>query len=608
MNKVLKMWDDGEKPGRGDLPPPPPPPPVSDDPWAECPFSPLGSGGGRYWFIASDGNLVDMPATTLAQWSKLLELCGGGHAWFKENYPAFDRDGLPLDWFNVRQAVGGIMRRCAELPLFDAEIERRRYGLWKVPGGYALHLGDRVEWRGESRRAGFVADNRLWLRLSPRAGHAEPASAALGQELRAWLARWNWADPHAPDILLGLIVAGWLAGALAWRPHGFIVGEGGTGKSTLLRDVVAALCSLTRYFNDYTEPGVRQLLSESATSIILDEAEATRETEARMLRVLEMLRRASSGSGVQSVKGGADHAAHVFTMAGQAIMGAIFAPPMEPQDASRFTVLDLLPLEAVGDGVADPASQAAAFAAEHGPALWGRALGDIARIHRLIAVLRRRIIARGYSPRLADQLGTIAACRWAMVRDAADDPASADVEDGPDEPLVIVEHLFVDDADRVMDSAGNQALGRLQSSALDMVGDKRTLAQVLNRLRWISKFLATHNGDATWAEECRLRSEEFGKLDALLQGHGVRWGRCERARRDAAPQAPLGLFVSASPHPRLERAFAETAWTGKRWAAALSRLPGALGGRALGPQWIDHVKCRCVWVPAAHFAEPEEGW
>ena len=590
---VLDRYDRGEPSGGG---PPGGGSPEAPDLWETCPFQVLGRGDGQFWFLDSNGSLVEVAATALAQWPTLLGLCGGEKEWLIANFRAFDREGSPTSWFNVREATAAVMRRAAALPPFDAEMPRRRYGLWKVAGGYALHLGDRVEWSGEELRAGFVAERALWLRLSPRLGCAAPADAALGAELEALFATWSWRHPSSPAVLLGLTVSGWIAGALDWRPHGFVVGEAGSGKTTLLRDLIAGLCSLTRYLNDYTEPGLRQLLSETAASIVLDEAEGDASTEQRLRRTIEMLRRASSGSGVQSVKGSADHVAKQFTLSGSAIMGAIFPPPLEPQDASRFTVLQLSPLDPARQSTTAPG----AFATRHGAALWGRAIDAIGRVTRLIELLRGRIIARGYPARLADQLATIAACRWVMVRDVAQDPAGADAEDGADEPLAIVEHLFVDETDRIADGAGNQALGRLLMSPLDMAGDKKTLGQALFRARRLALRIAEAVTDVEAANTVTDDRGELRKLESLLEAHGVRWAACEAARGDA-PAPPDGLYVVVAAHPRLERAFAETAWSGRRWGEALRQLPGALGGRDLSPQRVGGMKARVVWVPGALF-------
>ncbi len=596
---VLERYDRGEPPGGG---PPGGGQPEAPDFWEACPFQVLGRGAGRYWFLDATGELVDVTGAALAHYSKLLELCAGERDWLLARFRQLDSDGNPTAWFVVREAVAAIMRRAGTLASFDAEIPRRRYGLWRVADGYALHRGETIDWCGVERRAGFVEERALWLRLSPRPSVGAPADASLGRELEALFSTWNWRHSASPGVLLGLVVSGWIAGALDWRPHGLVVGEAGSGKTTLLRDVIAGLCPLTRYLNDYTEPGLRQLLSESATSIVLDEAEGDSGTEQRLRRTIEMLRRASSGSGVQSVKGSADHVARQFTLSGSAIMGAIFPPPLEPQDASRFTVLELGPLDPDGAAKLPPAS----FALRHGAALWGRAIAQVARIDWLIGILRARIIARGYGARLADQLATIAACRWVMVRDTEDDPRGGDVDDDADVLLAVVEHLFVDETERVEAGAGNQALGRLLMTALDMAGDKKALGQVLARVRVLARDIAAAAQEVEAANLVAENRLELRKLDALLQAHGVRWGACEDARGDA-PAPPNGLFVVVGAHPRLERAFADTSWAGKRWGAALRQLPGALGSSDVRPQRIGGAKLRVVWVPEIYFGAPESG-
>lgn len=600
MNDAFAVWD-----RLRDDPPPPSGAPPGLDPWPTCPFSLLGSDGSAYWFINESGALVSLAPSSLAQWANILALTGTRQDWLVEHFRALDREGNPTNQFSARAAASAIMARAAALPPFDAALPRRRYGLWPVPGGHALHLGDRILWRGDDERAGFVRHGAIWLRLAPRPAPAPPADSALGARLERMLGAWRWRDQCGPAVMLGLIVSGWLAGALAWRPHGFVVGEAGSGKTTLLRDFIGALCPLTRYLNDYTEPGLRQLLSETAACIVLDEAEADAATEQRLRRSIEMLRRASSGVGVQSVKGTADHRAREFTLTGSAIMGAIFLPPLEVQDASRFTVLELAALDAADHG-GPRLEEALAFAADHGPALWGRAVANVGRAVQLIGVLRARLIGRGYSARLADQLATIAGCRWIIVRDEADDPRDVNGDDGADEALAIVEGIaMAAEEDRATETSGAQALRRLLTAPADMTGDKQTLGQVLNRLRCAMDLLARLSAtDASFADEIRHRTEEAAKLDALLQGHGLRWMRAPAAVAGTSPAPPLGLMVTVAAHPRLERVFADTAWGGRRWGAALAQLPGAVGGKALPAQRIGSVKTRAVWLPETLFEPP----
>lgn len=589
---ILDAWDRGGRmPG---APPPPAGPPRPDpdagDPWAAAPFSVLGKSVGTYWFFDAAGEIMALSARALGQWQDVLSLCGGGQDWLAAHWPAFDRDGNPTGGFNVRGVAGAIMQRAAAMPAFDPNEPRRRYGLWPVvaadgTAGAALHLGRTVVWCGAERRAGFSEGGALWPAMAPRPAPAPPCGPEVGLALEDLLGRWAWANPEAPAVLLGLVVNGMLGGLASWRAHGFVVGEFGSGKSALLT-FIAGLCPLTYYRNEFTEAGIRQALGETSALVILDEAEGDDRGDAMLKRVIELLRRASSGAGVAGVRGSPEQQARSFSVVAAALMGATLPPALPAQDASRFTMLQLRPLPPDSKPVE---AECAAFTKVQAPGFWGRAVASTGRILALFRLFKERLVEEGATRRAGDQLGIIAACHWAMTRDPHHDVWPENYG----EALQPVRWLMVREADREADSGGNQALQRLLSMPMDMVGDKLLLGQALGRYRALGRKLAEM--DATWPERPDREAEQE-KLGRLLEAHGVRWASLPLRAEVGAPAPPVGLYVAAGSHGRLLRQFDGTPWAGQRWASAIAQLPGTRGGREAPAVHIGGSKMRTCWV------------
>jgi hypothetical protein len=186
---------------------------------------------------------------------------------------------------------------------------------------------------------------------------AAPCAPSAAVRLEALFARWNWREPMAASVLAGLFFAGMMGAAIPWRPHGFIVGEAGSGKSTLF-ELLAEANPLAALVNDYTEAGLRQTLSTHASAALLDEADADMAAEAEKLqKVIGLLRRASGGQGAAALRGGVGGTPQRFDVVASAIMGAILPPVFLPQDASRITRLDVLRRAEGGPPLPSPAER-----------------------------------------------------------------------------------------------------------------------------------------------------------------------------------------------------------------------------------------------------------
>jgi ABC-type lipoprotein export system ATPase subunit len=77
------------------------------------------------------------------------------------------------------------------------------------------------------------------------------------------------------------IAAALLGGALRIRPHGWIVGPSGAGKTTLQNFLQELMGDWGVFTEDATEAGVRQLLDQDTLAVMFDEIEAEEDNRDR---------------------------------------------------------------------------------------------------------------------------------------------------------------------------------------------------------------------------------------------------------------------------------------------------------------------------------------
>lgn len=564
-------------------------PPSGTD--ADCPIRPLGHRGGRYRLFNAAGELREVAEDKLQNGAILVSLLGGATDWAIRHFVQLDKDGNPTSWFSTRALGRWIVAECHQAGLINDAEPMRGWGVWRAGGVVVLHLGD-VVWlpaTREARRAGFREWGALWPALPrafPRAAAdaalPEPAAPEAAAEVEALFTRWTWEQPYAPAIVTGLWAAGLMGAAIRWRPHGLVVGQAGTGKTTLF-DTLAALNPLAAAWNDYTEAGLRQALTGRAAPLLLDEAEGDPDGGSKLTKVIELLRRASGGAGAQTVRGSPGGQSQHFEVTSQALMGGILPPVLLPQDESRFTRVDLRPPpppEELGETVPAPLPDEAELLAwrQRAPAFLARALAGMGRFAANLLAYRAAIIARGCMPRLVDQVGTILAARATLLRDA---PVTAEQAAADCSGLFV--DLLAPPAERAMEDGPGAVLVHLLQQAADVQrhGERPSIATLLREARGTE-------GDAS---------------RRVLVDHGLALAPWPPGTREV-PGGPPHLFV-ANTHPRLAKLFDGTRWAGGRWKEDLRRLPGAV---LPGPRReLGDAKPRCTIVPAP-LPVMGEGW
>ena len=146
-----------------------------------------------------------------------------------------------------------------------------------------------------------------------------------------------------------MILAGWIflapiCGAISWRPHIWITGGSGSGKTTVMVDIISRCLDgpALKVEGDTSEAGIRQALAHDARPVVFDEFESERKKAAeRVEDVLAMVTRASSETGADLLKGGADGRAASFKTRAMFAFASIGVNLRQHAARTRVTVLGL---------------------------------------------------------------------------------------------------------------------------------------------------------------------------------------------------------------------------------------------------------------------------
>lgn len=383
-------------------------PPVA--PSADWPFRCLGHDKGRFFIYTNEGRQVlSLSAKDLSSHGELLKL-----APLKWLEGAF----LGRDSFNARDAANSIMRACYRVGVFNPDVMRGR-GVWLDASRRIFHLGDRllvdgVETDLTKHQSRFIYEQARPLNVSL----GEPLTDAEGKRFLAMCRCLAWSDPTRDGSLFaGWLVSALIGGALAWRPHVWILAEAGSGKTWVHDNVVIpSLGEIALVLQGKTtEAGIRGELGQDARPVLFDEAETQSDQDrSRMQQAIDLARQASSEHAAPIVKGTKDGGSRRYIVRASFMFASINAGLTQAADESRFVTLTLLG--------GDP-DQFAALKAAHIEAmvpnlsgrLLSRAMAMVPTIRANADLLADAIARTGAGRRAGDLLGTLLACQMSLI-------------------------------------------------------------------------------------------------------------------------------------------------------------------------------------------------
>lgn len=561
----------GPPPGGPTAPPPGPPSTgAGDGPRNLGRVTALGTtfsrGRKAYVFLDADGERQVFTPRDLAQRANLLSLFGGGpeaRQILEEAWPYRGRRNMAD--FEAEDACNDLMAIAGALGSADA-LELRLDGVWPHGAGLLLNLGDRVITQAGEHPPGFRDGQRIYVACRRRPAPPPPgdgATMAEVEQLCADLRLWTWAEEHAPvavQVLLGLVGCALLGAAVSWRPHVFLRGERGAGKSSLAR-LIAALCGADAPAEDLTQAGLRRLFNARSGLIPLDERE---QDAAGVAGVVKIMRGASDGDGSVTVQADLDGSGTaVFRVCGCFLMAATTLPAFSAADASRITVLQVRP-GGVDRRVEVEAAQARAVAMA--PRLLRRMMDAWPRWAETWRVAREAAGQLDATSRSMDQIGALVAGWWALTNDAPLTPRVAAAE------MARFAALLVTRADAADESAGRQVLQHLLGSRILLA--ERTSDQITVQAALEKAARAQIAADPLTDDMDRSR-RQLGASGLFLNltgrdGRGWPWPF-------EGPTRP-GLLV-ATELPAVRALFVHSEWPKTGWREPLRDLPGVMVSR-----------------------------
>ena len=249
---------------------------------------------------------------------------------------------------NWTQAASNLFEASANVGVYSPNRIRGR-GAYIDKKHTLLHLGEEIICNGERlsilKKLPFKT-NYIYQRSANLygCGNEPPLSDSQAYEILELAQRFQW-DVQAS----GMLLAGWVAlapicGALDWRPHIWLTGGAGTGKSAILDRFVSPLLADmgVHVSGNTTEAGLRQTLKSDALPIIFDEAESNEKADQqRMQSILALARVASSETNAQMIKGSPNGEVIRFHLRSMFFLSSISTALKQGADRTRFAQLTL---------------------------------------------------------------------------------------------------------------------------------------------------------------------------------------------------------------------------------------------------------------------------
>lgn len=264
--------------------------------------------------------------------------------WWEGYFYRRGKEGDRIGGFELDKAQDWLIDKSVACKVFNPRFIRGR-GAWMDGKNIVIHTGEKLIVNGiptdfENFHSRYIYEIGEDMDLKMPAPLTTKQSSVLIEVLNLV----NWERGVNAYLLAGWCVVAPVCGALPWRPHFWLTGAAGTGKSWIFQFLVRRMLGETGLFvqGETSEAGLRQTLKHDALPVLFDEAEGEdKKSQDRMADIIGFMRSASSSDGGIMVKGSSFGRANAYFARSCFGFASIAFQITHQSDRTRVSVLSL---------------------------------------------------------------------------------------------------------------------------------------------------------------------------------------------------------------------------------------------------------------------------
>lgn len=381
---------------------------------------PLGFNGEEYYFTSTHNQqVVVMTSFSDTQFLNLM---------MKEYWEAaYPNTKNGIDWL---AAKSDMMAQARRRGIFDQKRVRGA-GVWMDDDRIVVNMGDHLLVNGEKKDLGDLKSRHFYT-LGTKLPSINPKPLTFDEcSLITKTAHlFKWKNPDFGYLLAGAMVTTRVCGALPIRPHVWVTGERGSGKSTLFNDFIYPLIGepLLYLAGNSTEAGIRQEVRANAVPVLFDEFENNGRKSAETIQsVIDLMRVAWSETNASILKGSAGGTAQSFQARFAGIVTSVRQVSLSDADRSRFATIELGPHGNDLEHYKELKSLLVEIStSDYGSRLFARSIQMLPVLLKNFKALKAAMNRKSPGQRFADQYGMLLAGYSILITDEALTPAEAD--------------------------------------------------------------------------------------------------------------------------------------------------------------------------------------